>query len=123
VVMQALHETIKKCEEMQGIPHDVRTKATEVLWQGINEALVVYKTKLVRAQSTSMHSALVDVCRRGIQRHQSRDAHGCLLNAGGQNFWLENPLLFDQFMESSIADNNLNDVMHLMHLKLSQMRV
>jgi hypothetical protein len=105
---------------MTGIPNDVRKKAIEVLWTGIRESLHTFNKKIAIAKETNMHAALLDLCRQegfllNISEHDSLDAGKVLL--------LENSVLFDQLMESSIKDNNVYDAMHLMRLKLSQMRV
>jgi hypothetical protein len=125
--VNVIEELIHELGNMKGIPCDVRTQAIDALWQGISDHLDEFKKTLLDAKlSQSANTTLVDVCKRVLTKKHSQDSYADLLNVSEcdsldyyENLLLENPLLFDQFLQSSIEDNSVIDVMCLMQFKLS----
>jgi hypothetical protein len=135
-VMQVnvIEELVQELEKVKGIPHDVRAKAVDALWQGIGDHLDEFKKTLLDArladielqQSLGANTTLVDVCQRVLAKKHSQDSCADLLNVSAcdsleyyENLLLGNSLVFDQFLQSSIEDNSIIDVMCLMQFKLS----
>jgi hypothetical protein len=128
-VMQVnvIEELVHELEKMKGIPCDVRTKAVDALWQGIGYQLDEFRKTLLDAkladvelqQSLSVNTTLVDVCKRILTKEHVLDVSECDSLDYYENLLLGNPLLFDQFLQSSIKDNSVIDVMCLMQFRLS----
>jgi hypothetical protein len=122
-----IEELITDLDKIPGIPDQVRGTAIIALRQGIVQQLDIFKQTLLDGvqadmqvrDSNNMSKQLTDVCMRMYSTQGRQDGPDALHYH--RNLLLENPLLFDQCLQSSIENNNVHDVMQLMRLRLSSM--
>jgi hypothetical protein len=122
-----IEELIKELEQVPGISHQVHQTATATLRQGIREQLNIFKKTLLNAVSVDMEvkksenlsTALSDVFMRLYPAHIPQVPAFSTLVHYHKNLLLENSVLFDECLQSSMDRGNVHDVMQLMRLRLS----